>query len=171
DGYQCYGGAYINAKFMITRPVLDPAYVGKMIIDPLFYLSGAFLLIPRDFYDKVGPISEEYFLYFEEADWFQRARTKYGRDVNAFVLSSIEIDHAIGGSTGNSETRQSKSSLAVFYSARSRMYFSRKWNTVWIAGAFFSNCAIAMHQMVHGRWENALAALRGAVVGAFFQRH
>ncbi len=39
------------------------------------YLTGACLAISRDAWDEIGPFDEEYFLYGEEAQWQQRART------------------------------------------------------------------------------------------------
>ncbi len=38
------------------------------------YVAGACLLMPRAALDKVGPLDERYFLYFEETDWCLRAR-------------------------------------------------------------------------------------------------
>ena len=38
------------------------------------YVAGASMFVSADFLRIVGPMSEDYFLYFEELDWAQRAR-------------------------------------------------------------------------------------------------
>lgn len=41
---------------------------------PVDYVAGACLLIPRAALERVGPLDERFFLYFEETDWCRRAR-------------------------------------------------------------------------------------------------
>lgn len=42
---------------------------------PSSYLSGALLVFSREALDRVGPLDENFRLYFEETDWQRRART------------------------------------------------------------------------------------------------
>lgn len=37
------------------------------------WVIGAFMMVRRDFYEKVGGLSEDYFMYCEDADWCKRA--------------------------------------------------------------------------------------------------
>ena len=37
------------------------------------WVIGAFMMIRRDFYEKVGGLSEDYFMYCEDMDWCKRA--------------------------------------------------------------------------------------------------
>lgn len=37
------------------------------------WVIGAFMLVKRDFYEKVGGMSEDYFMYCEDMDWCKRA--------------------------------------------------------------------------------------------------
>ncbi len=37
------------------------------------WVIGAFMMVRRDFYEKVGGLSEEYFMYCEDMDWCKRA--------------------------------------------------------------------------------------------------
>lgn len=37
------------------------------------WVIGAFMMVRRDFYEKVGGVSEDYFMYCEDMDWCKRA--------------------------------------------------------------------------------------------------
>lgn len=53
------------------------------------WVIGAFMMVRRDFYDKVGGLSEDYFMYCEDMDWCKRAHLS-GYDVVYFPESIIE---------------------------------------------------------------------------------
>ena len=59
---------------------------------------GAVLLIPRDVVERVGFLSEKYFMYFEDLDYCRRARLK---NIKVVYLPSIEIVHLHGESGKN----------------------------------------------------------------------
>ena len=56
---------------------------------PCFELTGAFLAVRRDFWERVGPFDEGYRLYFEETDWLLRARTLGARVVLAPAARAV----------------------------------------------------------------------------------
>lgn len=58
------------------------------------YLSGACLLVRRSAWLEIGPLDEDFFFYYEEADWQFRAR-KRGWDI---ALSDTTVEHVGGGS-------------------------------------------------------------------------
>ncbi|GDX51730.1 glycosyl transferase [Bacteroidota bacterium] len=61
------------------------------------YPYGASLFIKTEYYDKVGPINEEYFLYFEELDWIKKGnRIGY----NSGYCFQSKVFHKQGKSTG-----------------------------------------------------------------------
>ena len=43
------------------------------------YVIGASMLVSADFLRSVGPMSEDYFLYFEELDWAYRSAGSFRR--------------------------------------------------------------------------------------------
>lgn len=47
----------------------------KDLIEPTSgdWVIGAFMMVRRDFYEKVGGLSEDYFMYCEDTDWCKRA--------------------------------------------------------------------------------------------------
>jgi hypothetical protein len=89
----------------------------------LDYIAGAALLVTRVFIETVGLMTEDYFLYFEELDWLQRAR---GRFALAYASDSV-IYHKEGGSIGTSSVSSQHSSLADEYGVRNRIRFTRRF--------------------------------------------
>lgn len=78
------------------------------------YIVGASLFATRAFVDAVGPMCEDYFLYFEELDWALRGR---GRFTLAWAPES-RVFHKVGGS---SRRQVSRTSLRYLYRNRLRV--------------------------------------------------
>ena len=53
------------------------------------WVIGAFMMVRRDFYEKVGGLSEDYFMYCEDEDWCKRAHLA-GYDVIYYPDTVIE---------------------------------------------------------------------------------
>lgn len=53
------------------------------------WIIGAFMMCRRDFYEKVGGLSEDYFMYCEDMDWCKRANLA-GYDVVYFPNTVIQ---------------------------------------------------------------------------------
>jgi N-acetylglucosaminyl-diphospho-decaprenol L-rhamnosyltransferase len=87
------------------------------------YLSGASMLVGRTFYEKTGPMAEDYFLYCEEVDWCLRAaaqRLKLGYASDARVL------HHQGTTTGSSTSLKARSWISVYLDERNKMLLTRR---------------------------------------------
>ncbi|WP_028973462.1 glycosyltransferase family 2 protein [Spirochaeta cellobiosiphila] len=69
----------------------------------LDYLSGTSLLISTNCISKVGLLDENYFLYYEDADYTQRVK-KCGLNIGLCVNSVV--NHKEGGSTGLGKARK-----------------------------------------------------------------
>ena len=87
------------------------------------FVLGASLAVTRGFLDAVGPMEEDYFLYFEEIDWAWRAA---GRFTTAFAAAAT-VYHKEGGSIGSSSRRGGRSELSEYYLMRSRLKFIRRF--------------------------------------------
>ena len=62
-----------------------------------FFLSGVCLLFKKKIYEETGGLDNDFFMYFEETDWFWRLhllKKKTGR------LDGVRVCHAGSGSTG-----------------------------------------------------------------------
>ncbi|MEN8005785.1 MAG: glycosyltransferase family 2 protein [Candidatus Krumholzibacteriota bacterium] len=60
---------------------------------PVEYIMGACFLMPRHALEKVGPLDDRFFMYFEETDWCYRAR-QAGLEV--WYCAETEITHLEG---------------------------------------------------------------------------
>ncbi len=78
-------------------------------------LSGAALAVRREVIDRVGPLDERFFLFFEDADWVLRIRR------SGFLVGCVtgaRVTHVMGASSGASPLMRSvhgiESELAYF---------------------------------------------------------
>jgi GT2 family glycosyltransferase len=74
------------------------------------YALGASMFVPRALVDRIGGMSEAYFLYFEELDWARRLPTGY----RLAVAPEAVVWHKEGGSIG-SATRSRPSDTSLYY--------------------------------------------------------
>ncbi len=79
---------------------------------------GAALIVPRTVIDRVGPMPEIYFLYYEEHDWCEQVK-RAGFEM--YYLGNSKIVHKEAMSTGGEQ-----SPLKVYYMARNRLLFMRR---------------------------------------------
>lgn len=86
------------------------------------YVSGASMLVSRDFIEAVGLMDEGYFLYFEEIDWARRAR---GRFKFLYAPDSI-VYHREGGTIGSSADGNRRSEKSFYWLCRSRVRFTAR---------------------------------------------
>lgn len=95
-----------------------PIAVGEQIN----YLSGASMLVGRDFIRRVGLMREDYFLYAEEVEWCLRgvrAGFKLGLAPQANVL------HRQGTSTGSVHDVRSRGRMPVYLDERNKILVTR----------------------------------------------
>jgi len=79
------------------------------------------MVASREFYQTVGPLSEDYFLYYEEVDWALRR----GNLPLVFCPEALVYHHA-GTAIGSPTTSKSASPFSIYFLYRSRMIFTRK---------------------------------------------
>lgn len=70
------------------------------------WVIGAFMMCRRDFYEKIGGLSDDYFMYCEDMDWCKRAH-QAGYDVVYFPETIIEYK-------GTRSARKSKKYTKIF---------------------------------------------------------
>jgi len=135
----------------------DDTYSIESIEKELDYISGCSMLIPRALLERVGLLNDEYFLYYEEIDWFTRA----GPEVKRLIAPDGRIYHREGGSIGSPSERQSKPSLtADFHIFRSKHLFMRKFHRANLWGCYLSTGKEAVKRIVRGQFSNARVVLR-----------
>lgn len=97
------------------------------------YVEGASMLVSRQFLEEVGLLCEDYFLYFEEADWAIRAKSRFKL---GYAAQSV-VYHKVGGSIGTSSNPAKMSYTSDYYNIRNRLLFTRRFYpsalpTVWL---------------------------------------
>lgn len=81
------------------------------------YAHGAAMMVRREVVDKAGLMSENFFLYYEELDWFEKIR-KAGFEI--WVCMQASIYHKESMSIGK------KSALKEYFMNRNRILFIRR---------------------------------------------
>lgn len=79
---------------------------------------GAALIVPKRVIELIGPMPDEYFLYYEEIDWAEQAK-KAGYLVYYVGTSTIIHKEAISMGGNESETK-------AYYMTRSRLLYMRR---------------------------------------------
>ena len=78
---------------------------------------GAFFVVRRDLFEKLHGFDEQFFVYFEEVDFCQRARILGSRTM---FLADAQAEHVGGGCSQQIRGR------SLFYSLRSRVLYAQK---------------------------------------------
>jgi N-acetylglucosaminyl-diphospho-decaprenol L-rhamnosyltransferase len=86
------------------------------------YLSGASMLVSREFVQRAGLMSEEFFLYCEEVDWCLRAAKKGSR---VGFAAKAKVLHKQGTSTGRSISVKDRSGLSVYLDERNKILLTK----------------------------------------------
>jgi GT2 family glycosyltransferase len=105
--------------------------------------NGAAMMIPRAALNKVGIMSELFFLYYEELDW--AARFKHA-GYQIHYVGTTEVFHKESVSTGKN------SAFKTYYLFRNRLLYIRrnyKGMRLMIAGSFFLFISTPVHIIKH----------------------
>ncbi|MEV8468176.1 glycosyltransferase family 2 protein [Fluviibacterium sp. DFM31] len=90
--------------------------------DELDFIMGASMIASRAFYEEVGPMREEYFLYYEEVDWAMRRG-----DRPLLFCEGLRIYHHAGSSIGSPTLSRLASPFSLYFKHRGRMMFLRRF--------------------------------------------
>lgn len=166
---QTLGGARFNKWTGIGRQLdkdraLSEAHDPEWIENKMDYVYGASLLVSNRFIEKVGLMSEDYFIYFEELDWVRRARGMFRL---AYAPKSI-VYHKAGVSIGGGYRPGSRgSTFSDYYYVRNTLRFTQRFHP-WAMPTVYGRLALMLFQKIKGRqWVSAsiiLAILLGRQV-------
>ena len=116
----------------------------------MVYVIGASMLVSRPFLQAVGLMQEDYFLYFEEIDWAERAR-RHAKPFRLGFASGSVVYHKVGASAGT----HARSVLSVRYYTRNRLRFLKRF--------YPAHLGAARRWLF---WEGVRALLRGRLTAA-----
>jgi GT2 family glycosyltransferase len=124
------------------------------------YCHGAAMMVPRKVLEIVGPMHEDYFLYYEELDWCARIKKAGWK---CLVEPRAKIYHK------ESLTVAAMGALKTYYLTRNRRMFMRRNFPTWkyiLFLLFFYTVTIPIHSlryMKNRQWENLWAFLSAAL--------
>ncbi|WP_372633799.1 glycosyltransferase family 2 protein [Fodinibius sp.] len=154
DTTQAWGGGRFNKwtgtirSFGQNKPV-DLMPDRRVIEKKMDYVVGASMLVSGRFIDRVGLLSEEYFLYYEEIDWAMRGEGQFSL---GFAPGSI-VYHKEGASTGGQQLEQaSRSRQSDYYQLKNRLKFTCKFFPAYLPGVYLSVIYAMINRMRRGQW-------------------
>jgi len=153
---QALGGAEYSNLVGSVREIGNQTQVGlpvdqQSVEKRMSYVSGASMLVSKEFLETVGPLSEDYFLYYEEIDWAIRARKKGFR---LGYASDAIVYHKEGAALGSGKS-EGRSLLAEYYGVRNRLVFTRKFYPWALPSVFCFSLLQVLRRCLQGRWGHA----------------
>ncbi|MBC5782796.1 glycosyltransferase family 2 protein [Ramlibacter sp. USB13] len=121
------------------------------------YPVGASLLVSAAYLDRVGPMEDGYFLYYEEIDWVERGRRHGLRPV---IALRSRLRHKEGASTGSQGGVRNKSLLSEHHGVVNRLRVTRKFWPQYLPIVWASLFAVAGDRVLHGEFSRAALVLR-----------
>jgi GT2 family glycosyltransferase len=156
---QALGGGRFDLRRTATMHIGEGSRVTVLDADSqqqveqkLSYITGASLLVTRAFLETVGLMQDDYFLYYEEIDWAERARRSRPAFGMALAKDST-VFHKEGASAGTN-TRSVFSSQLL---ARNRLRFIKRFYPDHLLRARFHVLRDALAALAKGRWQIAVA--------------
>ncbi|WP_454827836.1 glycosyltransferase family 2 protein [Paraburkholderia xenovorans] len=148
----CAGGG------VISRITGRSMHVENFTADTkLDYLCGASCLIRRDAYLDIGPLSEQYFLYWEDADYsFRLAKKNWSI---SFADKSI-VMHAESNTVGKGSPR-----FDYFFSRGSVIFLRSHFKYHWAVPLLVSLSGRLARRVIKGNYAGAVAIATGVAHG------
>jgi GT2 family glycosyltransferase len=145
---QAWGGGYVNFWLGRSRHFVDPVPDEK-----LQFLTGASLLLRRSALESVGFLDEDFFLYWEDADYCFRLRTAGWR---LAVAGGSKVWHKQTATTGKNSAR-----LDWNFNKSAKRFFRKHFPLPVISICAGIGCRIGK-RAIRGDWERVRAVWAGA---------
>jgi GT2 family glycosyltransferase len=123
-------------------------------------IAGGSMYVTRACLEKIGPMDERFFLFYEDADWSIRAK-KHGL---GYARDSI-VPHTGGTTIGSAGGRAERSRLSVYLESRNHLHFVRMHWHRYLPFAIFMGFLYATAYLFALSPRNFKAAVEGLVAG------
>jgi GT2 family glycosyltransferase len=156
---QTLGGGRYNPWIGFAKNIMEnESYFNvKKIINPdLDYIHGASMIVSKSFLQKIGLMSEDYFLYFEELDWALRSHSQFSI---AWAPNSI-VFHKEGATIGTSGKASSRSDISDYYLLRNRFLITRKYFKSALVTMYLWIPIIILNRLVNKQWKRVWISMR-----------
>lgn len=121
------------------------------------YVLGASLMVSAAFVRRIGFLSEDYFLYFEELDWAARAG---GQFTVAHAPDSM-VYHKEGGTSGSTRAgAATRPAFADYCGIRSRLLFTRRFHPWALPTVCLGLLGVIVNRAVRRQWRRIAGMLR-----------
>ena len=121
------------------------------------FVTGASMIASRDFYDAAGPMTEDYFLYYEEVDWALRRG-----DLPLAYCADCVVYHKAGTAIGSPTLDRPASPFSQYFKHRARLRFVRRHLPWSLPTALAYSLAKAAQLRLKGYPAEARAVLDGS---------
>lgn len=148
-------GGVISKYTGCSKLIAQSPYCGR-----LDFVSGASMLVRRRFILDIGLMSEDYFLYYEEADWARRGKSK------GYTIASTArytVLHKAGKSIGTSGSSSQRSWISDYYGFRNRYLYICKFYPMYSGVARIAVLASCLSRMLRSEFRRAWAIFRLAL--------
>ncbi len=149
-GFYCrwIGLPWHHGRFAIRRKMINQRRAEMW----MNYVEGASMFVSRQFLEEIGLMCEDYFLYFEEADWAIRAKSSFQL---AYAPESV-VYHKVGGSIGTSSNPAKKTYACDYFNLRNRILFTRKFHPVALPTIYLAIFGSLLLRLIFGKWDRAV---------------
>lgn len=152
---QTFGGL-LNPWFCTTHSIACGVPAASVTAEPqkIDFVPGASMLVTRAFLQEVGLMSERYFLYFEEADWAERAK---GRFELAVCLDGL-VYHRGAASIGSPSEGGERGVRSEYFLLRGRVLFASKFYRPRLPVVYLSLLGSVVQRLRRRQWTRARVA-------------
>lgn len=141
----CGNFPIISNIFLDRIPFVNKIFKTELIRDHSYYdldrkpdwVSGAFFLVRRDIFRKLGGFDEDYFMYVEDMDFCYRAK-KAGDEI--FYSPKTEIIHFNQGkkrNMGRFKAKHMRRGFTIFFKKYKPDWYVAVWKTILVLERFF----------------------------------
>ena len=119
--------------------------------------SGANMVISRRFFDYVGTLPEDNFLYYEEISW-SKASYNLSRMIDIDAITLHDAGHSIGSRT----LKNAPSRTASYFMNRSRLNFIRRYHSERVPFAYVYSIVRSIRSQLQFGRKSSFASILGS---------
>lgn len=153
---QTFGGL-LNSWVCTTHSISCGTDTSEVTAAPsrIDYVPGASMLVTRAFLERVGLMSEIYFLYFEEIDWAERGKAEF--DLAVCLTSSVY--HRGAASIGSPSEAGARGARSEYFLLRGRVLFARKFYPLRLPVVYLGLLVSLFNRIRRCQWARARVAM------------
>jgi len=144
----------VTGNLNLFKPINETSAPKAAALD---FVTGASLVVSRAHYERAGPMSEDYFLYYEEVDWALRRG-----DLPLALCPDARVYHHAGTAIGSPTLGRPASPFSLYFKHRARLRFVGRHLRGRFLSAWAYTLAKALQYRLKGWQVEASAVIDGA---------